>query len=184
LLPTPLMGRALELLALLPAGIAIHREMRSGLGQQIGEASWLRAGAAQALAARLAAAVDWSDGESFPRTLLTHDGMGIAGPSAAAIPRAIQEGVPTLFTGHLPTNSAGDLAVADGKADWIRLPTHPTWPETLDLIRVTRPQVAIAHSCGAAVAQDLAAARPDVIRVAATGESLDLGSLIHAHPHQ
>jgi uncharacterized protein len=179
------MGRALELLALLPSGIAIHRDMRSGLAQQIEQASWLRPGAGQNLAERLATASDWGDGEPFPAVpLLTHDGMGIAGPSAAAIPRAIRERIPILFTGHLPTNSAGELAVRDGCADWIRLPTHPTWPETLDLIGSVRPRLALGHSCSREVAESLVAARPDVIGVAATGEFLDLRSLVHAHPDQ
>jgi glyoxylase-like metal-dependent hydrolase (beta-lactamase superfamily II) len=182
LLPTPLIGRSLELLAALGPAVAIHRGMRDALAQQIGNASWLRRQMPERLRAVLNGAIDWSEKDPFPSApLLTDDGMGIAGPSALAIPRAIAEGVPMLMTGHLPKNSLAEVAVKQGKADWIRLPTHPTWPESLELIRLCEPRVAIGHSCDESMLKRLLRAGPDMLCAVATGDVLDAREWSHAH---
>jgi uncharacterized protein len=177
LLPTPLIGRSLDLVALMAPGVAIHRGMRAGLAQQIGDGSWMRDGVARRLRDALASAADWDVGDPFPDLpLLTDDGMGIAGPSAVAIPRAIAEGVPILATGHLPAGSPGERALAAGHASWIRLPTHPTWPETLDQIAACRPRLALGHSCEGATLAAMLADAPPPLRSASTGDTIDLGA--------
>jgi hypothetical protein len=177
LLPVPLLGRSVELLALLPPPIAIHASMRAGLAAQIADSAWLRDGAGPNLAARLAGARDWREDEPFPAgPLLVHDAMGLGGPSVAAIGRALAEGVPILFTGHLPDGSPGARALAAGRAHWIRLPTHPTWPDTLALLAATRPAFATGHSCPHAAMAALAAASPPLVAVR-VGDTLDVAAL-------
>lgn len=170
LLPTPLIGRSLELLALVDGPIAIHDSMRASMAQQIAP-DWLRPGMAETLRARLAAARDWRNGEAFPdRPLLVHDAMGLGGPSADAIPQALDRGLPILFTGHLPDGSPGFAARRAGRADWLRLPTHPTWNETLALIAQSGADIAIPHSTDEAALDAIMAQRvPEILRPAHGG---------------
>ncbi|KAA2242089.1 MBL fold metallo-hydrolase [Salinarimonas soli] len=179
LLPVPLLGRPVELLRLLDPPIAIHRLLREPLRAQIADGAWLREGAGADLAWRLDMAHDWSDGEPFPGLpLLVHDAMGLGGPSQEAIPRAVAAGVPILFTGHLPTGSPGALALERGRADWIRLPTHPTWPDNLETLDACGPAWATGHSCPAPVMAALARQRPGVLRTVRVGETLDVAALV------
>jgi glyoxylase-like metal-dependent hydrolase (beta-lactamase superfamily II) len=178
LLPVPLIGRSVELLAILDGPLAIHRGLREALNAQVADRSWLRDGTGPDLARRLAAARDWADGEPFPDVpLLVHDAMGLGGPSVAAIARALRESVPILLTGHLPTGSPGHKALAAGRADWIRLPTHPTWPDTLAMIAACRPVWATGHSCPFHVMEALAEGGPDALRAVRVGDTLDVGAL-------
>ena len=171
LLPTPLIGRSLELIAALEQPVAIHHCMRSSLAQQMSQQAWLQPGASELLLSRLSNALDWRENEPFPAMpLLTDDGMGIAGPSRAALARALDEGVPILLTGHLPSGSPAEAALKQRRADWIRLPTHPTWPETMALIQRCRPQISIAHSCDRATLNRLVA-KASGLRLASTGKS-------------
>jgi hypothetical protein len=173
-----MIGRSVELLALLPAPLAVHRALRAPLQAQIADAAWLHAGLKVRLAERLAAARDWSEDEPFPPLpLLVHDAMGLGGPSREAIPRALREGVPILLTGHLPAGSPGERALGAGQAAWIRLPTHPTWPETLALLDAVRPRLATGHSCPLTVMADLARHRPDVLATVRVGEEIDVAAL-------
>jgi glyoxylase-like metal-dependent hydrolase (beta-lactamase superfamily II) len=178
LLPVPLVGRPIELLALLDAPIAIHHGLRESLCAQIANRAWLREDVGADLARRLTAACDWADGEPFPNfPLLVHDAMGLSGPSVAAIGRAVEEAVPILFTGHVPEGSPGHRALAAGHAHWIRLPTHPTWPDTLAMIAACRPAWATGHSCPIEVMEALAAAAPGVLRTVQVGETVEVGAL-------
>jgi hypothetical protein len=178
LLPVPLIGRSVEILALLPGPVAVHRALRPALAAQIADAAWLRPGLGPDLARRLAAACDWSEDEPFPDgSLLVHDAMGLGGPSRRAIARAVAEGVPILLTGHLPAGSPGEAALAAGHAHWIRLPTHPTWPDNLALVEACRAAWATGHSCPHAVMAALAAERPDVLGTVRVGETLDVAAL-------
>lgn len=181
LLPVPLLGRSVELLALLDPPVAVHRDLRQAIAAQIADEAWLRPGLAPRLAERLRLARDWSDGEPFPATpLLVHDAMGLGGPSRGAIARALAEGMPILFTGHLPAGSPGERALAGGRAHWIRLPTHPTWPETLDLLDAVRPAWATGHSCPHEVMAGLTRHRPGVLRAVRPGGTLDVAGLRRA----
>ncbi|GHC70210.1 MBL fold metallo-hydrolase [Limoniibacter endophyticus] len=148
LLPTPLSGRSIELIAALDMQFAIHSGMRDPLRRQIEAEDALVAGIAPMLGERLANARNWEVDEALPDCpLLVHDGMGVAGPAADAI-RAAQTGdYPILLSGHLPAGSPGALLKASGRADWIRMPTHPTLPEAMALWqRAGRPDL-LAHSC-------------------------------------
>lgn len=160
LLPTPLSGRSLELLAILPGEIAIHAGMRPALEAQIAAGNAISPAAASLLARRLAAAHDWNDGAPLPAMpLLADDGMGKAGPSSRILPLAVAAGHPVLLSGHLPAGSPGQRAHLEGKADWIRMPTHPTLQGNVAIWQgAGRPQ-ALGHSCPAA---DLAAMQPAI----------------------
>ena len=181
LLPTPLIGRSLELIATLGPNLAIHRGMRASLLQQVSQREWLQPGMSDRLKATLAQIVDWNDGEPFPsRPLLTDDGMGISGPSREALSRAVELNVPILLTGHLPAGSPAETALKQQRADWIRLPTHPTWSETTALIGHCSPRATMGHSCDRATLQRIADRLPNLL-IAATGDVIELEALLHAH---
>ena len=156
LMPTPLSGRSLELIAALPEPIAIHESMRGALRAQIDAHSMLVPGAAGLLSGKLARAADWSETDGFPAMpLLSDDGMGAAGPSSRLIARALRENHPILLTGHLPAGSPGDLAHREGRADWIRMPTHPTLAGNVAIWEKAGRPAAIGHSCPAADLDEL-----------------------------
>ncbi|HVL72419.1 MAG TPA: MBL fold metallo-hydrolase, partial [Beijerinckiaceae bacterium] len=174
-LPTPVSGRSLELLAILPMPLAVAESMVAPLREQLAQASWIRPALLPTLSARLAAAQPWREGDPLPdRPLLAHDGMGLAGPSRRAVEEAHRVGRPILFTGHLPTGSPGERLVAESAADWLRLPTHPTLPENLAMVRATGARLALGHSCDDAVQARLVPHLPGVFRPARTGERFAL----------
>jgi Cft2 family RNA processing exonuclease len=174
-LPTPLAGRSLELLVALKGPVAIHSSMRASLSGQAGERKWLRTGISAALLARISAARDWEEHAPFPDCpLLVHDGMGMSGPARIALARAGEEGRAVLLTGHVPTGSPAEALLEAGKADWIRLPTHPTLPELQTLLRGCSAQIAIAHSCGPDDQERLRAAFPSISRTPVTGQDMTL----------
>lgn len=174
-LPTPLAGRSLELLAILPEPIALAPGMRASLEAQLAADEWLRPGVSGSLAARLAAARDWREGEPLPQAaLLCHDGMGMSGPAATILPLAEQRGHPVLFTGHLPKDSPGDRMVRAGRAAWNRLPTHPTLGENRAIVSASGARVVLGHSCDPATLRALAAHIPLLRADLSTGASLDI----------
>jgi phosphoribosyl 1,2-cyclic phosphodiesterase len=148
LLPTPLSGRSLELIAALAIPFAIPAGMRSALEAQIEAGPALLPGIADMLRRRLATASDWREGDPLPdRPLLCHDGMGQAGPSATLLPLASSARYPVLLTGHLPANSPGERLHLERKADWIRMPTHPTLAGNVGIWAGAGRPTAIGHSC-------------------------------------
>lgn len=176
LLPTPLSGRSLELLATLPGPLAIHADMRKALESQMEADDALMPGAAAMLRERLAKAADWFEEDELPAMpLLTDDGMGSAGPASRLIPRAQAEGYPILLTGHLPACSPGDLARRSGHAEWIRMPTHPTLSGNVSIWENAGRPAALGHSC---TANDLEALRVHIPLLRAgcrTGDSIEIG---------
>jgi Cft2 family RNA processing exonuclease len=175
ILPTPLQGRSLELLAILDAPIAVHASMRTPMASQIADERWLRPRVSERLRAKLADARDWHEGEPFPECpLLCHDGMGLSGPSRAILARARGEGAAVLFTGHLPANSPGQRMLEEGCAHWLRLPTHPTLEENRCMIDSCGPQVVLGHSAEPAAMQRLAQRLPLIRARTRTGERLEL----------
>jgi glyoxylase-like metal-dependent hydrolase (beta-lactamase superfamily II) len=174
-LPTPLYGRSAELLAIIPGPVALAPGMRTALRTQIDDSGWLRAREAAVLAARLDAATDWREGTSLPAAaLLCHDGMGMAGPARAIVAAARAEAQPTLFTGHLPTGSPGEQMVAEGRADWLRLPTHPTLAENQAMIGSSGAGMVLGHSCDPPILARLHQHLPTLRAALATGDSVDL----------
>lgn len=175
LLPTPLYGRSLELIAAMPGAFAVHASMRPALAAQIAATEALRPNIAPLLAERLAKAADWRDGEKLPPLpLLCHDGMGQAGPAAALIPRADAESHPVLLTGHLPPGSPADELHRRGRADWIRMPTHPTLPAMIDLWEKSGRPRALGHSCEPPELQRLSASIAGLSPSFRTGDSLSI----------
>lgn len=175
LLPTPLSGRSLELMAALAGGFAVHASMRAALEAQIGAEAALLPGVAERLRARLRAAPDWTDGEPLPSLpLLADDGMGKAGPSARLLPRAAEAGLPVLLTGHLPEGSPGKLLHEAGRADWIRMPTHPTRPGNVAIWEGAGRPAALGHSCPLPDLVELSAAIPALRTDARTGQTFTL----------
>ncbi len=175
LLPTPLFGRSLELLAVMPKRFAIHASMRQAFMSQIAATEALYPKAVERLKQQLAIAIDWHDGEPLPDCpLLADDGMGTAGPSATLIPLADASNYPVLLTGHLPASSPGDLLHRAGRADWIRMPTHPTLSGNLEIWRrCGEPQV-LGHSCTPSMLEELKPHIPALHMDARTGQSLTL----------
>jgi len=158
-LPTPLTGRSLELLALVEE-VAIAGSMRDSLARQLAPSPWLGPGVA-GLPARLARAVDWAPGQPLPTVpLLCDDGMGQRGPSAAALEAAAAQGRPILLTGHLPRGSLAETLYQQGRAAWIRFPTHPTLAENVALVEATGPALVLGHSCSPEGLDRLAAHLP------------------------
>lgn len=174
-LPTPLYGRSLELFAVIPGRVALAPGMREALRTQIEGEDWLVQHNSGMLRERLDAAEDWPEDSMLPpAVLLCHDAMGMAGPSKSILERARADSRPTLFTGHLPTGSPGARMVREGRASWIRLPTHPTLSENMTLVKKSNAKLVVGHSCEPAVlarlATHVAALRTDV----ATGAHIDV----------
>lgn len=156
LLPTPLSGRSLELIAIQPGPFAIGAGMTKSLMAQIDAISGYNPTMAQQLTDRVRAAHLWREGTSFPTMpLLVHDGMGSAGPAVTAIPQALETETPMLFTGHLPDGSPAAVAYENKQADWIRLPTHPTLDENIRLWTDCAAPRVFGHSCSAGDMVDL-----------------------------
>ena len=173
LLPTPLSERSLELIAALPGPFAIHAGMRSSLAGQIGATAALLPGVSEHLRARLASAADWTDADPLPSLpLLADDGMGEAGPSSRLLPRADDAGFPVLLTGHLPAGSPGDLLHRAGRADWVRMPTHPTLSGNVEIWEKAGRPEALGHSCVADLLDDLKSHIPSLRTQCRTGQRI------------
>lgn len=175
LLPTPLFGRSLELLAIMPKRFAIHSSMREALASQIAAADALQPKAIGNLERQLAAAIDWNEGDPLPDCpLLADDGMGAAGPSATLIPMADARGFPVLLTGHLPAGSPGEMLYRNGRASWIRMPTHPTLSGNIDIWHGAGEPPTLGHSCTPPVLEELGRHIPTLRAGFRTGQSLTL----------
>ena len=174
-LPTPLIGRSLELLALLEVQPAIHETMRPALVTQLAAETWFQPGRADQLAKRLNRCPDWHEKGALPSSaLLIDDGMGIGGPSKRVIPLAAAQNVPLLGTGHLPDGSPLQLLHANGQADWLRMPTHPTLAENNALIRQAKARIVLAHSGEYSSMPKLAASHSELNTKMYTGDSLTI----------
>lgn len=174
-LPTPLSGRSVELIGLIETPIAIHPTMREALAQQIAASAWLKPGVADILSARFAEALLWEEGQPLPAAaLLVDDGMGLAGPSKAALAQARHERHPVLLTGGIPKGSPADLMLAAGEAEWLRFPTHPTLPENLAIAAASGAGRILAHSCDAATAATLAADIPKLVTGLKPGDAIEI----------
>lgn len=173
LLPTPLSGRSLELIVAMPGRFAIHASMRRSLETQIDAGPALLPGIAAVLRRRLGGAVDWHDGDALPACpLLADDGMGKAGPSARFLPLAHDAGYPILLSGHLPEGTPAAILHEKGKADWIRMPTHPTLPGNVAIWEKAGRPAALGHSCGPADLAGLGVHIPALLAGYRTGDSL------------
>ncbi|RUZ73224.1 MBL fold metallo-hydrolase [Mesorhizobium sp. M7A.F.Ca.US.006.01.1.1] len=173
LLPTPLSGRSLELIAALPGPFAIHAGMRSSLEAQIGATAALLPGVSALLRRRLQEAADWTDADPLPSMpLLADDGMGEAGPSSRLLPRADHSGFPVLLSGHLPSGSPGDLLHKAGRADWVRMPTHPTLSGNVDIWEKAGRPAALGHSCTPDLLGDLQTHIPSLRTQCRTGQRI------------
>ncbi|WP_367714413.1 MBL fold metallo-hydrolase (plasmid) [Nitratireductor sp. GISD-1A_MAKvit] len=183
LLPTPLSGRSLELIAAINVPFAIEAGMREALSAQIHAPDAVHKDRVAILSQRLKSARDWTVDEPLPSCpLLVHDGMGVAGPSRPALEAAEKSGFPILLSGHLPAGSPGARLVDEGKAAWIRMPTHPTLPENIALWEAAgRPRL-IGHSCDAAALEALRQHIPALMAGARTGDTHQIDEeTTHAH---
>ncbi|WOC16875.1 MBL fold metallo-hydrolase [Pseudochrobactrum sp. MP213Fo] len=175
LLPTPLSGRSLELMALMPVGFAIHADMRAALAEQIAVSGALRDGVAARLNQLLHTAQDWREDQAMPRCpLLSFDAMGCAGPSVYAMNRAVKTGWPVLLTGHVPEDTPAFNMLNDELADWIRLPTHPTLSGMLMLWEQAGKPPVLGHSCSAYLLAELAVHIPALRTDAKSGDVIVL----------
>ncbi|YBV98547.1 MBL fold metallo-hydrolase [Phyllobacteriaceae bacterium JZ32] len=176
LLPTPLSGRSLELMAILPGRFAMHAGMRAALEAQLAAPDMLLPGTAALLRQRLAQAEDWHEDEALPSCpLLTNDGMGRAGPSAIAIPlAAAAENYPILLTGHLPEGTPAHTLHAQGRAEWIRLPTHPTLSGLIGIWERSDKPPVLGHSCAPGALDELRPYLPGLRTDLVTGDFIDL----------
>jgi ribonuclease BN (tRNA processing enzyme) len=174
-LPTPLSGRSVELIGLIDTRIAIHPSMRDALAQQIAATAWLKPGGAGTLSARFAEALLWEEGQPLPKAaLLVDDGMGLAGPSRAALAQARRERHPVLLTGGIPKGSPADAMLAAGEAEWLRFPTHPTLPENIAIAAASGAGRILAHSCDAATAASLANDIPKLVTGLKPGDTIEI----------
>jgi hypothetical protein len=121
----------------------------------------------------LASAVDWTDADPLPPLpLLADDGMGEAGPSSRLLPRADQAGFPVLLTGHLPAGSPGDLLHRAGRADCVRMPTHPTLSGNVAIWEKAGRPEALGHSCATDLLADLKSHIPSLRAQCRTGQRI------------
>lgn len=177
LLPTPLSGRSLELMAILDMPLAIAADMRAPLATQINAPGMIRGDATALLHDRLEAATDWAVGDTLPRRpLLVHDGMGVAGPAGPALRSAAAQRYPVLLTGHLPPGSPAAGLLVQGDAEWVRMPTHPTLPENVALWQEAGCPRTLGHSCDGKVLALLHDHIPTLDAGSRTGHSIVLGT--------
>jgi len=174
-LPTPISGRSIELLGLIDGPVAIHPSMREALARQIAAEDWLKPDMAAKLSGRLAGALLWEEGQPLPQAvLICDDGMGLSGPSRAALVQAGRDGHPVLLTGHIPKGSPADALHAAGKGEWLRFPTHPTLPENAVIAAASGAGRVLAHSCDAATLRSLAGDIPNLVTDLGPGESVEV----------
>ena len=172
-LPTPLAGRSIELMILLPDEIAVVEGMKDALRQQIADRSLLRPGVSETVSARIDRARDWRVGSELPDCpLLVHDGMGAAGPASDALAQAERTGQPVLLTGHLPAGSPGQRMFGAGSADWLRYPTHPVLSQNMAIWEAAGRPALLGHSCDAAALMSLGAELPGLNVTARTGDTI------------
>ena len=100
--------------------------------------------------------------------------MGLAGPTAAILAMAEASEHPVLFTGHLPAGSPGARMASEGRAHWIRLPTHPTLAENIAIAQDCGAAALLGHSCEPAALARLAQHLPDLRTGLATGDAFEL----------
>jgi hypothetical protein len=100
--------------------------------------------------------------------------MGISGPSSAILVDSAARGWATLFTGHLPSNSPGERLVAEGRAAWIRLPTHPTLTQNVAIAAASGANIVLGHSCDRALLARLTQHMPGLRADLSTGDCVDL----------
>lgn len=174
-LPVPLSGKPLELMAILPGAFAIHHEMRASLLAQIEVRDALSVETARTLRQKLAGAADWQEGSALPDCpLMTFDGMGSAGPSIESLRQAVSEHAPVLLTGHVPDNTPAQALLEQKLATWIRLPTHPTRSENLELWQGAGNPVALGHSCTTEKLEELKPYLTSLVTTAMSGSQLSI----------
>ncbi|MEK1887038.1 MAG: MBL fold metallo-hydrolase [Phyllobacterium sp.] len=171
LLPVPLSGKPLELMAILPGRFAIHAAMREPIAAQIAAQDAFLPGVVPVLYERLASAADWNEASPFPDCpLLTFDGMGSAGPSVKAIVRAAEQDLPILLTGHIPPQTPASALFAEKRADWIRLPTHPTRDGSIAIWQDAGRPAVVGHSCTQEALEELQPYLPTLDVTARSGQ--------------
>lgn len=175
LLPLPVAGKPLEILALIEGPVAIHRSMFAPIRAQLARQGALHPAAVRRIRKALQGATPWSDGEPLPgMPLLVWDGMGAHGPAAAALAQAEKARHPILLTGHIPDATPARRLHDAGLATWIRLPTHPVASESGALWRATGAARVLAHSADARALAALKAFVPPLDTDARTGGTLTL----------
>ncbi len=147
LLPLPIAGKPLEILALIDGDLAIHETMVPRIRAQLASTAALRDSAAARIDAALTRARAWRDDDALPPCpLLVWDGMGETGPAAAALRRADAADLPILLTGHIPPGTPARHLFDQGRASWIRLPTHPVISENRDIWQRSGAKQVFGHS--------------------------------------
>ena len=175
-LPMPLPGRSLELLAILPHPIAIAAGMDEPLKTQLAQPDLLFPGAPETLITKIDNAFRWQPGSPLPDCpLLVYDGMGTAGPAGPALEQAERESQPVLLTGHLPAGSPGRRMLDLGMVAWHRLPTHPIMPQNRQIWESTGHPALPGHACRRAALQKLNFGLPSLNATLQTGDSERLG---------
>ncbi|WP_343051256.1 MBL fold metallo-hydrolase [Phyllobacterium pellucidum] len=171
LLPIPLSGKPLELMAILQGRFAIHASMREPIAAQIAASDAFLPGIAPVLQACLNRALDWREEAPFPDCpLLTYDGMGSAGPSVRAICRAAEQNLPILLTGHIPPNTPASRLFSAKRAEWIRLPTHPTRVGSVAIWESAGRPPVLGHSCVVETLKELKTYLPKLDVTAKSGQ--------------
>ncbi|MET3646712.1 MBL fold metallo-hydrolase [Phyllobacterium ifriqiyense] len=175
LLPVPLSGKPLELMAILPQRFAIHASMRDAVAAQIAARDAFHPGIGAELTQRLANALDWSELDALPDCpLMSFDGMGSAGPSVEGIKRAADQGYPILLTGHIPPNTPASALFEAKRAEWIRLPTHPTRQGNVAIWEGAGRPATLGHSCSLASLSALKQYLPALNDTVRTGDHIDV----------
>ncbi len=174
-LPTPLMGRSLELFALLDQPFVLAPGMREALAIQMRHTAWVAGAISERIHLRLGQSDDWTVQEPWaPRPLLCHDGMAMSGPAVEIVQRASREAYPVMLTGHLPSGSLGQKLYDNKQAYWGRFTTHPTFTEKRAKFAACAPRQILGHSCSADMLTLLARALPKFRSDLRTGDTIEV----------
>lgn len=160
LLPVPPDGRGLEMaLTLHEAGIAVAicDRLRQVARIVAGFPDWLTDGASPRLLSLLDDACEAGPDSRFDRAIIAAGANCGSGLSQSLGPRALNEGVPILMSGHLSAGSPAARWVSEGRAVRTRWNVHPNRATLSALIGETGAQAIMPAFCGPDIRATLAA---------------------------
>ncbi|SOC00487.1 Cft2 family RNA processing exonuclease [Rhodobacter sp. JA431] len=163
LLPAPTAGRGLEIaLACLEAGhaVALCPETWRVADLVAQNPDWLARNGANALNRLLQQARRLEPAAPLRGVMVAGGPNCNAGLAATLGPRALQEGVAVIFTGHLAQGAPAAAWVAEGRAQRLRWNVHPNLATLRKMLAEVMPETVLPAFAPAALRADLAAALP------------------------
>ena len=160
LLPLPPTGRGVEIAVLLneaglPVSICAQHRRAASLMMDAAEGT-LVAGGRERLGAMLTAAATVTEDVTPNGAMIAANGGATGGVARSLLARfVIWPGVGIVMTGHVEAGTEAAVALAGGRARFIRWNVHPRHRDLKWLHQVVRPQSTLYAFCDESVAQGL-----------------------------